>query len=47
MGGFILEIILNESRYHRQIREKEWIDRLRTETPDGLNKIIRRFVEVL
>ena len=34
----ILDRIIDGSRYYRLIREKEWIDKLKTESPWGLNK---------
>ena len=34
----ILDRIIDGSRYYRLIREKGWIDKLKTESPWGLNK---------
>lgn len=37
-GVVILEKIIDNSKYYRLIKEKEWIDKLKTEIPKGLNK---------
>ena len=37
MGVSILELVRDSSRYYRQIRELDWIDKLQTEIPNGLN----------
>jgi Na+-translocating ferredoxin:NAD+ oxidoreductase RnfC subunit len=41
MGVTVLERMKDNSRYYRQIKELQWIEKLQTEAPQGLNRKAR------